>query len=88
MKLSSPTIISLGTLIAGYAYDKVLIWIPISILAASLIFAPFRGWVMSDRLGTSVNTSMIIKFVLGTVGFYATMGQFLCLGLLVWWFLL
>lgn len=87
MKISLAIIISLVTVILGLTFGKSNIWIPISFLLASIIELPTRKWVNSDRLGSMRNLSFIIKGLLTLVGFYALIGQIICVGIIIWWFI-
>lgn len=85
MKMTNAFVISSITLVAGLIFKAPLLWIPTSIVIASLIDMSTRRWVLSDRLGTSQNASIIIKFVLSLIMMYAMIGQFLCVGLILYW---
>ena len=58
----------------------------LSILAAGVIDLFTRAWVMSDRLGSARNLSALLKFFFALIGFYAMIGQVVCIGLIIWWF--
>lgn len=87
MKISLAIIISLLTVAIGVAFGKPYLWIPISFLIASIIELSTRRWVASEELGRWMSFSAIIKFLLATIGFYALIGQIVCIGLIIWWFI-
>ncbi len=43
---------------------------------------------MSDRVGQMKRLSMALKSLFAMIGFYAMIGQVICIGLIVWWFTL
>lgn len=85
MKLSTAIIISGLTLLIGFVFSQPLLWLPTSILIAGLIDLFTRSWVASDRLGQARTMSMLLKFTFALVGFYAMLGQLICIGLITWW---
>lgn len=87
MKLNTALVMSVITLILGLIFSKSYIFLPASIVIASIIDLLTRQWVMSDRLGSMINLSAVIKFFLSLIGFYAMIGQFICVGLLIKWFI-
>ena len=86
MKINLAIIISAVVLPIGLFTDKPYLWIPISVLIAGIIDLFTRQWVSSDKLGSSRTFSAILKLFLAEIGFYAMIGQLLCVGLLIWWF--
>lgn len=86
MKINTSTIIALTVLLIGTVTTQPLLWIPLSVLIASLIDLFTRNWVVSNRLGSAVTFSIFLKFIFSLIGFYALIGQFVSLGLLAWWF--
>ena len=87
MKINSAIIITIVTFIVGFISHQQYLWIPISVLIACLIDLYTRQWVMSDRLGSARNLSALIKFLFAVIGFYAMIGQIICIGLIFWWFI-
>jgi len=88
MKLNTALIISALTLILGLVFSKSYIILPLSIMIASIIDLFTRQWVASNRLGSMANTSVILKGLFALIGFYAMIGQLICIWLLVKWFIL
>ena len=88
MKINSAILISTSTLFLGFFFNQPYLWISFSVLGAGFIDLFTRQWVMSDRIGSAKNLSMFIKFFFSLVGFYAMLGQIVCVGLLIWWFVL
>lgn len=87
MKFNSATIIALFTLLFGFFFNQPYLWIPLSVLVAGFVDLSTRQWVMSDRFGTAKNLSALIKFLFTLIGFYAMLGQIVCIGLILWWFI-
>lgn len=88
MKINSAIIIALITLLLGFFLNQPYLWIPSSVLAAGFVDLFTRQWVMSDRFGTAKNLSALLKFLFTLIGFYAMLGQIVCIGLMLWWFIL
>jgi len=86
-RISLAIIISLLTSIIGLIFSKSNIWIPFSFLIASVIELTTRRWVVSERLGSWANISIMLKFLFALIGFYALIGQLICIGILFWWFI-
>lgn len=87
MKLNTSVIISGITLLIGLFLHQPLLWVPVSVLAAGIIDLFTRQWVASDRLGSAANLSMLIKSLCSLAVLYAMIGQVVCIGLIVWWFI-
>jgi len=87
MKLNTAIVISLLTLLLGVFFDQSYLWIPLSTLIAGSIDLFTRQWVMSDRVGEMQKFSMSLKSFFALVGFYAILGQIVCVGLIIWWFI-
>lgn len=87
MKISLAIIISAITVLLGFIFGKPYLWLPVSILLASIIELPTRNWVNSNKLGNMRNLSMAIKAILASIGLYATAGQIICIGIIFWWFI-
>jgi hypothetical protein len=85
MRLNTAMVVSAGTLIAGLVFVEDHLWIPASVLAAAIVGAGTRGWYSSDAVGEWAALSIILKFICALVGFYATVGQLVCVGLIGWW---
>lgn len=85
MRLNTALVISAITLIVGLIFGEAHLWIPISILIAAVIDLLTRQWYSSNAVGEWVAFSIILKFIFALVGFYATVGQLVCVGLLGWW---
>ncbi len=86
MKIDLAIIISFLVLLLGLSFNKPYLWIPLSVLVAGFIDLFIRQWVISDRLGSATNLSILIKFFLTLIMFYAMIGQMVCIGLVLWWF--
>ena len=87
MKLNTSIVVSSITLIIGLLFHFPYLWIPISVIVASFIDLLTRQWVISNRIGSMQNLSAFLKFLLALVGFYAMIGQIVCIALIAWWFL-
>jgi hypothetical protein len=87
MKISLAIIISSITVIIGLIFSKTNVWIPFSFLLASVIELSTRKWITSERLGAWKNFSVALKSLLSVVGFYALIGQIICIGIIIWWFI-
>jgi hypothetical protein len=87
MKFNSAIIISALTLLLGFFFEQPFLWIPLSVLIAGFIDLFTRQWVMSGRVGQMQRLSMILKSMFALIGFYATIGQVICVGLIIWWFI-
>jgi len=87
MKFNTAIIISALTLLLGFFFEQSFLWIPLSVLIAGLIDLFTRRWVMSDRVGQAQRLSMTLKSMFALVGFYAMIGQVVCVGLIIWWFI-
>ena len=85
MRFNTSIIIAGITLIAGVVFQQPHLWIPLSVLAASVIDLFTRQWVMSDRLGRMREVSALLKMLLALIGFYAMLGQVACIVLVGWW---
>ena len=86
MRVNTATIISGGITIIGFSTNQPHLWIPMSVFIAGLIDLLTRSWVVSDRIGSARTVSVLLKFFLSLNGFYAMIGQVVCLGLVIWWF--
>ena len=82
MKLNISLIISLVTLVTGF-FLPIPFWFPISVAVASIFSLKVSSWVNSDRLGSSVSLSMFLKFICSSIMFYAAIGQYICIFLIV-----
>jgi len=87
MKLNTAIIISLITLLLGFFLEQSYLWIPLSVLVAGGIDLFTRQWVMSDRVGEMQRLSITLKSLFALIGFYAMIGQIVCIGLIIWWFI-
>ncbi|PIQ91480.1 MAG: hypothetical protein COV70_03470 [Parcubacteria group bacterium CG11_big_fil_rev_8_21_14_0_20_39_22] len=87
MKFNTAIIISLITLLLGFFFEQSYLWIPLSVLGAGIVDLFTRQWVMSDRVGQMQKLSMTLKSMFALVGFYAMIGQVVCVGLIIWWFI-
>ncbi len=86
MKINLAIIISVLVLLVGFFTDQSYLWIPVTVLIAGIINLFTRQWVSSDELGSAQSFSVILKFMLALIGFYAMIGQVVCIGLLIRWF--
>ena len=87
MKFNTAIIISLITLLIGFFFEQSYLWIPLSVLGAGVIDLFTRQWVMSDRVGQMQKLSMTLKSAFALIGFYVMIGQVICVGLIIWWFI-
>ena len=87
MRLNTAIVISLITLLLGFFFEKVYLWVPLSVLIAGIIDLFTRQWVMSDRVGQMQKLSVTLKSLFALTGFYAMVGQVACIGLIIWWFI-
>lgn len=87
MRINIAIVISGITLMLGAILNKSYLWIPLSVLVAGLIDLFTRRWVVSDRLGSAVNISMFLKSFCSLAVLYAMVGEVICVGLIIWWFI-
>lgn len=87
MKMNLSLIVSLVTFLTALIFSKNPSWLPLSIVIASLVSAQTNGWVASDRLGTAVRLSVYLKFLFSLIGLYSLIGIFVCVILLIKWFI-
>ena len=87
MKLNTAIIISFIVLLLGFFFRQSYLWIPLSVLVAGFIDLLTRQWVASDQIGQMQKLSIVSKFVFALVDFYAMIGQIICIGLMIWWFI-
>ena len=87
MKFNTAIIISLIALLLGFFFEQSYLWIPLSVLGAGIIDLFTRQWVMSDRVGQMQKLSLTLKSLFALIGFYAMIGQVVCVGLIIWWFI-
>ena len=73
------------TLLVGLWFNGQWLWIPAAVLMASIVDLFTRAWVASDRLGTATSVSILLKFSFAMVGFFAMVGQLICVGLVAYW---
>jgi hypothetical protein len=85
MRLNTALVISSITLTVGFIFREAHLWIPVSIMIAALIDLLTRPWYGSNAMGEWVGLSIVLKFIFALVGFYATIGQLVCMGLFAWW---
>ncbi len=62
MKLNTSLVVSTLTLIIGI-FLNVSLWVPISVIVASIISLKVSNWVNSERLGSSAVLSSFLKLV-------------------------
>lgn len=86
MRITVAIIISLLTVIIGLALAKPYTLVPVSFLIASIIEILTRRWVASRRLGSWTNLSFTLKLIFMLIGFYALIGQIVCVVFIIWWF--
>lgn len=86
MKMTTAIVVSLVATTIGLIIKAPFLWIPISLLFASIIDLKVRDWVMSDTLGRNREASSFIKLIFMLLMTYASWGQFLCVGLVIYWF--
>jgi hypothetical protein len=85
MKINLSIIISFIVLLFGFFAKESFLWIPLTVLITGVIDLLTRRWVISNKLGSAKNLSAIVKLLLTLIGFYAMIGQFVCVLLLIWW---
>lgn len=85
MKLNTATAVAGATILVGFFSKQPYLWIPLSVLIAGLTDLFTRQWVMSNRLGSARNLSVLLKSLFALIGFYAMVGQVVCVGLIIWW---
>lgn len=88
MRISLSTIISCAVLVIGIIFQKDGLWLPISVAVCSVIYTINSPWVLSGKGGSNALLSEGLRLILNIIGFYATVGQFVCLFWLVRWFIL
>lgn len=76
------------TTFLGFYFDKSTLWLPVTVFRASVFDLLTRKWVMSERLGSSKTLSMFLKSLCSLVIIYATIGQIICVWLVIKWFIL
>lgn len=86
MKINTSIVIAGITLLLGIFLKQSNIWIPLSVLVAGVVDLFTRKWVASDRLGSATNLSMFIKSLCSIAVLYAMIGQVVCIGLIITWF--
>lgn len=86
MKINLAIIISAPVLLAGFFTEQSYLWIPATVLIAAAVDLFTRQWISSDKLGSAQSFSAVLKLLFALVGFYAMIGQIVCIGLLIWWF--
>ena len=87
MRISIAVAISAFTLVLGFYFKQLYLWLPLSVMMAGLIDLFTRQWVMSDKLGRARTLSVLLKFIFALIGFYAMIGQVFCVAMIVWWFI-
>lgn len=85
MRLNTSVVIAAITLLAGFYFAGSPLWIPISVLLSGVIYLVAGPWANSNKVGENVALSMTLKTIVQTIGLWATVGQLMCLGLIVWW---
>lgn len=86
MKMNLAIIISVLVLLIGFSTNQPYLWIPATVLITGIIDLFTRQWVFSDRLGSAQTFSAMLKLLFSLIGFYSMIGQFVCIGLAIWWF--
>lgn len=85
VRINPAIIISFSITLLGFFFKQPYLWIPLSVLATGIIDLFTRRWVMSDRLGSARTLSIMLKSLFSLIGFYAMLGQIVCIGLAIWW---
>ena len=85
MKINSAILISFFVLLIGFSFDQSYLWIPFSVLVAGITDLLTRRWVTSDQFGSTRHLSALLKLFFALIGFYAMLGQAICIGLILWW---
>lgn len=84
MKLNLSFVVSLITITIGLLMSQ-SIFVPITVLIASVIDLLTREWVMSEKVGTAVGLSIILKFIFSAIGMYALLGILINIILIFIW---
>lgn len=86
MKLNSAIVVSAAAAVVAFVLGRPpWWWAPLTVLFAGSVDLFTRPWVMSPRLGSARTLSMVLKSLCAIIGFYAMIGQLLCIGLVIWW---
>lgn len=85
MRLNSSIVIAIITILVSILTQQGSLFFPLTVLIAGIISLYTFTWVVSDKLGRNKNGSLILKFILGLIGIYAIIGQFICVVLIFLW---
>ena len=85
VRLNSTVLISAFILIIGLIFGQPYLWLPISVLIASIIELVNRPWTSSNKVGEWAAFSLILKTIFNLFGLYGLIGQIACLVLLGIW---
>ncbi|MCX6224518.1 MAG: hypothetical protein NTV01_07160 [Bacteroidia bacterium] len=85
---TSALIITTLCAVWGTITDQPYLWIPYTGIAASIVDFFTRSWVTSEKTGEWVVLSVLLKFALSLVGFYAMLIQFTCFALGIYWIII
>lgn len=85
MRLNTSVLISALTFAVGLIWHKFYLWVPASVFVAGLVWLALGGFASSNKRGANAAVSEVLKLVVNLIGFYATIGQLACIGLLIWW---
>ena len=87
MKLNTSIVIAAIAAVVAFVLSRPPCWwVPITVLVAGIVDLFTRAWVMSPRLGSAKTLSMALKSICALFGLYAMIGQLMCVGLVIWWF--
>lgn len=88
VRISSSLVVSVITLVLGIVFQKPGLWLPLSVLTASIIYSVAGTWAKSEKVGSAATLSIVLKLLFNVIGFYATIGQIVCVIWLLRWFVL
>lgn len=78
-------LLSLPLAILGYSLDLYQAWVPLASFACNIVYAPFDGWVRSNRVGGIAALSVAIRLVLSMVGAAGMVFFWWSIGLALYW---
>ena len=85
MRLNTSVAISAVIFAVGLIWQKFHLWVPASVFVAGLVWLALRVFASSNKRGSNSAVSEGLKLVVNLIGLYAIIGQFACIGLLIWW---
>lgn len=85
MRLNPSIVIAIITILVSILTQQGSLFFPLTVLIAGVISLYTFSWVVSNRLGSNVTLSVLLKLILSLIGFYAIIGQFICIVLIFLW---